>query len=64
MLLKKKLRKILKSKKPTIWIIRVPERENRGKKGKKIKMTRKDSQIKILVSRFQGVIDARTMTES
>ena len=54
MLLKKKLRKILKSKKSTIWIIRV-QKERTGKKVKKIKMTRKDSQIKIPVSRFQGV---------
>ena len=63
MLLKKKLRKILKSKKSTIWIIRV-QKERTGKKVKKIKMTRNDSQIKIPVSRFQGVIDARKMTES
>ena len=32
MLLKKKLRKILKSRKSTIWIVSVPEREKRGKK--------------------------------
>ena len=64
MLLKKKLRKILKSRKSTIWIVSVPEREKRGKKGKKIKMTRKYSQIKIPISRSQGVIGARKMTES
>ena len=38
------------------------KREQR-EKGKKIKMTRKDSQIKIPVSRFHGIINARKMTE-
>ena len=35
MLLKKKLRKILKSRKSTIWIVSLPEREKRGKKKKR-----------------------------
>ena len=39
------------------------KREQR-EKGKKIKMTRKDCQIKIPVSRFHGIINARKMAES